>query len=78
MSLPPRFVELLVTVQKTYLIPMDSRLGDKTQLDGRDIDELAQEWFVDFPLDHSHATRDAYALMGGKVLKIERGRDLPT
>ena len=53
-------------VEVDYLVPMSDD-GTVTLLDGRTLDDIRREWFLDYDINRSHATRDAHTLGNGKT-----------
>jgi len=52
-----KFKRIVATIRREYLIPM----ADEThsELDGRTLEEIINEWFKEYDINSSHATREA-------------------
>lgn len=57
-----RFKIAKVIVEKRYLIPMQD--NSRTELDGRTVDAVVQEWFYHHDLNGVHITRDGHHMSG--------------
>lgn len=60
----PGYKTITVVIEEEYLIPMATE--NVSQLDGKTAEQLGKEWFEDFDINRSHASREGYRLGGGR------------
>jgi len=70
MNMGDRIKLIKVTIEETYYLEM--RDAEHTHINGWTIDEVIEDWFINYPMGSYHATRDS-SLIGGsrKYIKSE-------
>lgn len=61
-----KFVEITVTIERTYLVPMID--AKRTAINGWTVDEVIKDWFTDYDINRHHASRDTHRLGGGETI----------
>jgi len=62
---------LKVTITQHYLIPMLD--GKRTKINGWDMEQVIQDWFVDHPIYMGHVTRNGHLIGNSeKVIDITK------